>query len=114
MQRVVYFITKNSRTVGGSLPPVGPPSLDAAATPSLRHCIQCRLYLHWGPGHPPAERGPSLEIIYRVSLTVDLWEGLRQKISSIYCTVICNYPISVAQEQPFTGSLLCITKRVNR
>ena len=24
---------------------------------------QCRLYLHWGPGHPPAERGPSLESI---------------------------------------------------
>ena len=20
--------------------------------------LQCRLYLHWGPGHPPAERGP--------------------------------------------------------
>jgi len=36
---------------------------------------QCRLYLHWGPGHPPAERGPSLESIYRVSLTVDLCEG---------------------------------------
>ena len=34
------------------------------------------LYLHWGPGHPPpAERGPSLESIYRVSLTVDLCEG---------------------------------------
>ena len=34
---------------------------------------------------------------------------LRQKISSIYCTVICNYP-SAAQEQPFTVSLFCITK----
>ena len=35
------------------------------------------LYLHWGPGHPPAKRGPSLESIYRVSLTVtvDLCEG---------------------------------------
>ena len=37
------LITKNSRTVGGPtvggpLPPVGAPSLDAAATPSLRHC----------------------------------------------------------------------------
>ena len=31
------LITKNSGTVGGPLPPVGPPSLDAAATPSLRH-----------------------------------------------------------------------------
>jgi len=37
--------------------------------------IQCRRYLHWGPGHPPAERGPSLESIYRVSLTVDLCKG---------------------------------------
>ena len=37
---------------------------------------QCRLYLHWGPGHPrPPERCPSLEIIYWVSLTVDLCEG---------------------------------------
>ena len=36
---------------------------------------------------------------------------LRQKISSIYCTVIYNYA-SAAQEQPFTVSLLCITKRV--
>ena len=24
--------------------------------------VQCRLYLHWGPGHPPAERGPSLKV----------------------------------------------------
>ena len=31
---------------------------------------------------------------------------LRQKISSIYCTVICNYP-SAAQEQPFTVGLFC-------
>ena len=36
---------------------------------------------------------------------------LRQKISSIYCTVICNYP-SAAQEQPFTVDLFCITKTV--
>ena len=28
-----------------------------------------------GPWVPPAERGPSLESIYRVSLTVDLCEG---------------------------------------
>jgi len=39
-----YSITPNTKinhqelyTVGGPLPPVGPPSLDAAATPSLRH-----------------------------------------------------------------------------
>ena len=31
---------------------------------------------------------------------------IRQKISSIYCTVICNYP-SAAQEQPFTVGLFC-------
>ena len=31
---------------------------------------------------------------------------LRQKISSIYCTVICTYP-SAAQEQPFTAGLFC-------
>jgi len=28
-----------------------------------------------GPWAPPAERGPSLESIYRVSRTVDLCEG---------------------------------------
>jgi len=32
---------------------------------------------------------------------------LRQKISSIYCTVICNYP-SAAQEQPFTVGLFSV------
>jgi len=32
------LITKNSRTVGGPYHQWGPPSLDAAATPSLRHC----------------------------------------------------------------------------
>jgi len=36
---------------------------------------QCRLYLPWGPWHLPAERGPSLESIYRVSFTVDLCEA---------------------------------------
>ena len=36
---------------------------------------------------------------------------LRHKMSSIYCTVICNYP-SAAQEQPFTVGLFCITKTV--
>jgi len=30
-----------------------------------------------GPWAPPAERGPSLESIYRVSLTVDLCEGTK-------------------------------------
>jgi len=53
------------------------------STQSTHHVIdsdrlatgQCRLYLHWGPRHPPAEGGPSLESIYRVSLTVDLCEG---------------------------------------
>ena len=29
----------------------------------------------WAYWAPPAERGPSLESIYRVSLTVDLCEG---------------------------------------
>jgi len=40
------------------------------------HNNQCRLYLHWGHAWaPPAERGPSLENIYRVCLTADLCEG---------------------------------------
>ena len=36
-KQTLKLISKNSRTIGGPLPPVGPPSLDAAATPSLRH-----------------------------------------------------------------------------
>ena len=44
-----------------------------------------------GPWASPAERGPLLESIYRVSLTHS-WSlrRFRQKISSIYCTVICK------------------------
>ena len=61
----------------------------------------------------PAERGPSLESTYLVSPYSWSLRRLRQKISSIYCTVICNYP-SAAQEQPFTVGLFCITKTVNR
>jgi len=41
-KQTLKLITKNSRTVGGPLPPVGPPSLDAAATPLLRHCVFAR------------------------------------------------------------------------
>jgi len=29
---------------------------------------QCRLYLHWGPGHPQPNGGPLLESIYRVTV----------------------------------------------
>jgi len=45
------------------------------SAPEKKNCRQYRLYLHRGPGHTPAERGPSLESIYQVSLTVDLCEG---------------------------------------
>ena len=85
-----------------SLPALGPWAPPAERGPSLES-----IYRAWAP---PAERGPSLESIYRVSLTVDLLRRLRQKISSIYCTVrpICNYP-SATQEQPFTVGLFCIT-----
>jgi len=37
-KQTLKIITKNSRTVGGPYHQWGPPSLDAAATPSLRHC----------------------------------------------------------------------------
>jgi len=70
---------------------------------------QCRLCLHWGPGHPPDEPRKYLPgFPYSWSL-----RRLRQKISSIYCTVVCNYP-SAAQEQPFTVGQFRITKTVNR
>ena len=44
-------------------------------TTICRFVSQCRLYLHWGPGHSAAKRGPSLENIYRVSITTDLCEA---------------------------------------
>ena len=54
--------------------------------------FQCRLYLHWGPGHPPAERGPSLESIYRVSLTVDLCEGRGRKLAAFIAPLSATVP----------------------
>jgi len=65
----------------------------------------------FGPWAPPSRTGPLARkclpgFPYSWSL-----RRLRQKISSIYCTVICNYP-SAAQEQPFTVGLFCITKTV--
>ena len=43
-----------------------------ATTPIISWSTQ----LHWGPVHPSeAERGPSLESIYQISLTVGLSEG---------------------------------------
>ena len=64
-----------------------------------------------GPWAPPSRTGPLARkylpgFPYSWSL-----RRLRQKISSIYCTVICNYP-SAAQEQPFTVGLFFIIKTV--
>ena len=56
----------------------GPRSLAVASLPAL------------GPLAPPAKRGPSLESIYRVSLTVDLCEG--NKIIS-FKTFISPQPV---------------------
>ena len=64
-------------SVAGSLLTIGS-SVFAQFTrvPNTQTDSQYRIYLHWAPRHPPpAERGPSLESIYRVSLTVDLCEG---------------------------------------
>ena len=56
----------NGRSGPGAVPlapPLGAHPLAVASLPAL------------GPWTPPAERGPSLESIYRVSLTLDLCEG---------------------------------------
>jgi len=53
---------------------------------------QYHLYLHWGPGHPRAERGPSLESIYRVSLTVDLCEGYGRKLAAFIAPLSATIP----------------------
>jgi len=63
-------------SVAGSLLTIGS-SVFAQFTrvPNTQTDSQYRLYLHRAPKHPRAERGPSLESIYRVSLTFDLCEG---------------------------------------
>ena len=59
-----------------------------------------------GPRAPPSRTGP-LARNYLPGFPYSWSSGrVRQKISSIYCTVICNYP-SAAQEQPFTVDLFC-------
>jgi len=57
-----------------------------------------------GPGHPhpPAERGPSLESIYRVSLTVDLCEG--NKIISLK-KFISPQPVGAPRKEKKSGAL---------
>jgi len=53
-----------------------------------------------GPWAPPAERGPSLESIYRVSLTVDLCEG--NKIISLK-KFILPQPVGAPQKEKNPG-----------
>ena len=44
----------------------------------------------WAP--PPAERGPSLESIYRVALTVDLCEGQGRKLAAFIAPLSATVP----------------------
>ena len=44
------------------------------------------------PWAPPAERGPSLESIYRVSLTVDLCEGSGRKLAAFIAPLSATIP----------------------
>jgi len=55
-----------------------------------------------GPGHPPAERGTSLESIHRVSLTVDLCEG--NKIIS-FKKFISPQPVGARRKEKKSGAL---------
>jgi len=54
-----------------------------------------------GPWAPPAERGPSLESIYRASLTVDLCGG--NKISSLKNILL--QPVGAPQKEKKSGGL---------
>jgi len=45
-----------------------------------------------GPWAPPAERGPSLESIYWVSLAVDLCEGQGRKLAAFIATLSATIP----------------------
>ena len=49
-----------------------------------------------GPWAPPAERGPSLESIYRISLTVDICEG-NERIS--FFLIISPQPVGAPQKE---------------
>ena len=55
-----------------------------------------------GPWAPPAERGPSLESIYRASLTVYLCEG--NKISSLK-KITSPQPVGDPQKEKKSGGL---------
>ena len=55
-----------------------------------------------GPWAPPAKRGPSLESIYRVSLTVDLCEG--NKIIS-FKKFTSPQPVGAPQKEKKSGAL---------
>ena len=59
------LITKNSRTVGGPYHQWGPPSLDAAATPSLRH----------GLWVTPLESGPACEGMITLCKLIEFQSG---------------------------------------
>jgi len=58
-----------------------------------------------GPWAPPAERGPSQDSIYRVSLAADLCEGKGRKLAAFIAPLSATIP--AAQEQPFTVGLFC-------
>jgi len=45
-----------------------------------------------GPWVPPAERDPSLESIYRVSLTVDLCEGYGRQLAAFIAQLSATIP----------------------
>jgi len=54
-----------SSGLGGLLEIVGlEVMVEGVRTATLLKSWSSSIYLHWGPGHPPAERGPSLESIF--------------------------------------------------
>ena len=69
---------------------------------------QCRLYLHWGPGHP------SLENIYRISLLIFPKGKAENKQHLLHRYLQLSQRSTRTAAQPFTISLFCITKTVNR
>jgi len=61
-------------------------------SPRRRGKVQCRLYLHWGPGHPQPNGALARKYLPGFPFSWSL-QRLRQKTSSIYCTVISKLTI---------------------
>ena len=78
--------------------------------------MKCRLYLHsvhWGPGHPPVERGPSLKVFTGFPLQLIFAKVKAENQQHLLHRYLqLSQHSTRSQEQLFTVGLFCITKTV--